>query len=126
MLHSPAPLTHGRREKYNEMMTPTKHIDITSGTCGGHPRVAGTRIRVQNIVLWTEQGETPDEVVAAYPQLTLSDVYAALAFYHDNRGEMDCLIQQDKDFLAAISTRHARAASQPTIGMDADAGSIPS
>ncbi len=92
-------------------MKSTEHIEITPGTCSGHPRVAGTRIRVQNIVLWTEQGETPDEIVAAYPQLSLSDVYAALAFYHDNREEMNRLIQQDKDFLAETSTKHARSAS---------------
>ena len=92
-------------------MEPTNHIDITPGTCSGHPRVVGTRIRVQNVVLWTEQGETADEIVAAYPQLTLSDVYAALTFYHDNREEMDRLIQQDKDFLATATTKHAHATS---------------
>jgi uncharacterized protein (DUF433 family) len=88
--------------------------------------VAGTRIRVQNIVLWTEQGETPDELVAAYPQLTLADVHAALAFYHDNRVEMDRLIQDDKQFIAAMKANPADTTSQPTVGMDANADSIPS
>jgi uncharacterized protein (DUF433 family) len=105
-------------------MEPAKHIEITPGTCSGHPRVAGTRIRVQDIVLWTEQGETPDEIVAAYPQLTLSDVHAALAFYHDNQNEMDRLIGEDEKLLAAIRENRPSGASQPTIGMDADAGSI--
>jgi uncharacterized protein (DUF433 family) len=119
-------LTPVGRPQYNVVMKPTNHIEITPGTCSGHPRVAGTRIRVHNIVLWTEQGETPDEIAAAYPPLTLSDVYTALAFYHDNREEMDRVIQQDKGFLAAASAKHAHAASRPTIDMDADAGSIPS
>ncbi len=58
------------------------HIESTPGTCGGAPRIAGSRIRVSQIVLLTESGASPDEIVASYPHLTLADVYAALAFYH--------------------------------------------
>jgi hypothetical protein len=29
-----------------------------------------------------------DEIVDAYPHLTLADVYAALAYYHDHRDEI--------------------------------------
>lgn len=57
----------------------------------------------QNIVLWTEQGESSDDIVSAYTQLTLGDVHAALAFYHDNRSEMDQLIQEDGHFIDSIS-----------------------
>ena len=74
--------------------TEIKHIESTPGTCGGAPRVAGTRIRVSQIVLLTEQGRSPDEIVAAYPHLTLADVHAALAFYHDHRAEVDDEIRQ--------------------------------
>jgi uncharacterized protein (DUF433 family) len=66
--------------------TIAKHIEITPGVCGGKPRIAGHRIRVQDIVLWHERlGYVPDEIVSKYPQLTLGDVHAALAYYHDNR-----------------------------------------
>ena len=90
-------------------MESTKHIEITQDTCSGRPRVASTRIRVQNIVLWTEQGETPDEIVAAYPQLTLGDVHAALAYYHDNRNEMDQLIHEDGHFIDSIRAKQNRS-----------------
>lgn len=30
-----------------------------------------------------------DEVVGRYPQLSLADVYASLAYYHDHRAEID-------------------------------------
>lgn len=66
-----------------------QHIEMTPGTCGGKPRVAGTRIRVQDIVVWTEQGQSPDEIVTAFPHLTLADVHAALAYYHDHRAQID-------------------------------------
>ena len=73
------------------------HIDVTPGTCGGRPRIAGHRIRVQDIVLWTEEGRSADEIVADFPQLTLSDVYAALSYYHDYREEIDKNIRDDSE-----------------------------
>ena len=99
-------------------MEATGHIEISPDTCSGHPRVSGTRIRVANVVLWTEQGKSPEEIAAAYPQLTLADVHAALAFYFDNRGEMDTLIRADVQFVADAQHR--------SIGTDADADSLSS
>lgn len=49
-----------------ELSTELKHIESTTGVCGGRPRIAGRRIRVQDVVLWTEQGQSPDEIVS-YP-----------------------------------------------------------
>jgi uncharacterized protein (DUF433 family) len=45
-------------------------------------------------------GQSPDEIVAAHPQLTLADVYAAMAYYFDNREVMDRLIESDERFIA--------------------------
>ena len=70
------------------------HIEITPGTCGGKPRVAGTRIRVQDIVVWHERmGLSADEIVSRYPHLTLASVYAALAYYHDHREQIDAQME---------------------------------
>lgn len=87
-------------------MQSIQHVEITPGVCSGRPRVSGTRIRVANIVLWTEQGMSPDEIVIGYPQLSLADVHGALAFYHDHREEMDRLIQQDAEFVASVRTAY--------------------
>jgi uncharacterized protein (DUF433 family) len=49
---------------------------------GNQPHIAGRRIRVKDIVLWFESlGMSADEIADAY-DLTLADVYSALAFYH--------------------------------------------
>jgi uncharacterized protein (DUF433 family) len=49
----------------------------------------GTRIRVQDIYVWHElQGRTPEEIASDFPQLTLADVHAALAYYFDHRAEI--------------------------------------
>jgi uncharacterized protein (DUF433 family) len=66
------------------------HIEITPGICGGKPRIAGTRIRVQDVVVWSERiGLSADEIVSRFPQLTLADVYAGLTYYHDHREAID-------------------------------------
>ena len=72
-------------------MKPTvdTHIEFTPGICGGKPRIAGHRIRVQDIVVLHEsRGLTPDEIVGMYPQLSLADVHASLAYYFDHVDEI--------------------------------------
>jgi hypothetical protein len=32
---------------------------------------------------------SPDEILAAYPDLTLSQIYDALSYYYDHKEEMD-------------------------------------
>ncbi len=77
------------------------HIAITPGTCGGKPRIAGRRIKVQHVAVWHERmGMSPEEIAATYPMLTLADVYAALAYYYDHRAEIDADIEADERFVA--------------------------
>ena len=76
-----------------------RHIEITPGVAGGKPRIAGHRITVQNVVIWHEfMGRSADEIAAEY-DLTLSDVYAALAYYHDHRSEIEASIEADEAFV---------------------------
>ncbi|WP_414549634.1 DUF433 domain-containing protein [Anabaena sp. CCY 0017] len=75
------------------------HIEITPGICGGKPRIAGHRIKVQNIVLWYERmGMSPDEIVYHYPSIGLADVHAALAYYYDHIEEIRKDIEDDEVF----------------------------
>jgi uncharacterized protein (DUF433 family) len=77
----------------------SQHIEITPGVCGGKPRIAGHRIRVEDIVIGHERmGLSPDEIVSQYPTITLADVYAALAYYHDHFEEIRQQIREDKEF----------------------------
>lgn len=74
-----------------------EHIEITPGVCGGKPRIAGHRIRVEDIAIWHERmGMSPDEIVYHYPTITLADVYAALAYYYDHLEEIRQQIQEDE------------------------------
>ncbi len=41
------------------------------------------------------QGKTADEIVALYPHLTHAQVYDALAYYYDNKEEIDRFLQEN-------------------------------
>lgn len=94
--------TYGNAEK--------QHIESVPGRCGGKPCIVGHRIRVQDIVLWTEQGMSPDDIANAYQQLTLADVHAALAYYFDNIEAINRDIQQDEELLT-----RTRSAQGPNL-----------
>ena len=85
----------------------TEHIDIDPAICGGRPRIKGTRIRVQDIV--TEhffQGLGPEEIVSAFPHLTLADVHAALANYFDHIDEIRQRMRQDQEYADKMRALH--------------------
>ncbi len=74
-----------------------EHIVSTPGTCGGKPRIAGSRVRVKDVVIWhVHQGMAPAKIVSDFPHLTLADVHAALAYYHDHREVMNAEITADR------------------------------
>ncbi len=61
----------------------------TADVCGGRTRIDGTRITVDRIATLYKQGQSPEETVQTYPQLSLAQVYSALAYYHANRDEVE-------------------------------------
>ena len=82
-------------------MSNSTHITKTPGICGGRACIDGHRVRVQDIVVWHEKrGYCPDEIVDMFPGITLADVYAALAYYFDNRREIDDEFRSADDLAA--------------------------
>jgi uncharacterized protein (DUF433 family) len=78
------------------------HIDVTADIAGGKPRIRGRRITVQDIAIWHERlGKSADEIAAEY-DLTLADVYAALAYYFDHREEIEARMTEDRAFAEAV------------------------
>jgi uncharacterized protein (DUF433 family) len=75
----------------------SEFLVATPETCGGKPRIAGTRVRVKDIVIWhVHMGMTPAEIVSKWPQLSLASVHAALAYYYDHREAMEAEIGADQ------------------------------
>jgi len=84
------------------LKTLDQHIEISPNVMGGKPRIAGHRISVQDVVIWHEWlGRSVDEIATEY-NLSIADVYAALAYYHDHRKEIDKNIKDDEEFVEAL------------------------
>jgi uncharacterized protein (DUF433 family) len=64
--------------------------------CGGRLRIEGTRMTVNQVVVWYKQGYTPEEIADQYPHLTLAQVYTALAYYHANREEIESDLEAEQ------------------------------
>ncbi|MCA9956311.1 MAG: DUF433 domain-containing protein [Anaerolineales bacterium] len=60
-----------------------EYIVIDPDLHHGDPCIKGTRIPVTTIVGSLADGMTSDEIIAAYPQLTVIEVQAALAYAAD-------------------------------------------
>ena len=51
---------------------------------------------------------SPEEIASEYPHLRLSQVYAALAYYHANREEMEAHMAAEEAESDAIEREHLR------------------
>ena len=68
------------------------HITSTPGVCSGRPCIAGTRIRVMDVVLaYRDEGRSALELEEYFSgrRLTPAEIHAALAYYYDHRDEAD-------------------------------------
>jgi uncharacterized protein (DUF433 family) len=85
----------------------------TPTVCGGRLRIDGTRVTVHQIVTLYKRGETPEEIAESYPQLKLSQVYAALAYYHANQAAVEQELAEDLAEYDRLKQQHASQAGQP-------------
>jgi uncharacterized protein (DUF433 family) len=86
--------------------TIARHIESTPGVCGGKPRIAGSRIRVEDVYVWFElQGKSAEEIVSEHPQLTMADVFAAMTYYWDHRDEIHRDVQAAAERTAELKAQ---------------------
>jgi len=98
-------------------MSLDQRIERTDGICGGKPRIAGHRITVQDIVVWHERlGWSVDQIASEY-DLSLADVYAALAYYFAHRKEVDRSIEKSRAFIERMKTEQSSEQTEP-VGED--------
>jgi uncharacterized protein (DUF433 family) len=74
------------------------YVERRPGVCGGEPVVVGTRFPVRSVVTSVYRlGMTPEEMVEAWPYLTLAHIHDALSFYHDHRRTIDRAIRENRE-----------------------------
>ena len=83
-------------------------ISRTPGIKRGTPHIAGTGVTVRTIVRWYKLGMSPEEIAAEYSHLELAQVYAALAYYHANREEMEAQLAAEEVESERLEQEHVR------------------
>lgn len=58
-------------------------VTIEPGKRSGQPCVRGLRITVRDVLEYLAAGMSPEEIVADFPDLTIEDIRACLAFAAD-------------------------------------------
>jgi uncharacterized protein (DUF433 family) len=82
------------------------HIESLPDRCGGKPCIRGTRIRVWDIYVASElRGESPDQIVANFPGLSLSQVHAALTYYWDNHDAINDEMRNSEEWVTQFRQR---------------------
>jgi uncharacterized protein (DUF433 family) len=81
------------------------HIETTAN---GVPVIAGTNTKVVEVVLGRLAHHwDADEIQRQHPHLSLSQIYAALAYYHDHQEEIE------REITERLSKVERIAANQP-------------
>jgi uncharacterized protein (DUF433 family) len=102
---------------------PKQYVISTPGVCGGKPCIAGTRIRVWDIAVLAQSGYSPDEILTSFPHLTLADVYAALAYYYDNREAIDRAAAEDEQFAESLRRQLGPGPLETRLAAESRSGS---
>lgn len=76
--------------------TPYPHIVKIDGVAGGQAIIEGTRIAVWHIVgYYYKAGMSVEDILAEWNYLKPAQVFSALAYYHDNKQEIDMVREQN-------------------------------
>jgi uncharacterized protein (DUF433 family) len=65
-------------------------------------RVSGTLVSLDSVLFAFLDGSTAEEIAQQYPSLRLADVYAIIAYYLDNRAELDSYLSDRKSRRAKL------------------------
>lgn len=75
-------------------IAPIHHICLDDR---GIAYIAGASLKVADVVIDTYTwGQGPREIQENYPKLSLSQIHAALAYYHDHQAIIDAQIADEK------------------------------
>ena len=82
----------------HSIRTSYPHIVKVQTTSGEQAVIEGTRIAVWHIVgYYYRAGMSAEEILAEWDYLLPAQVFSALAYYHDNREEVDYIREQNSN-----------------------------
>jgi uncharacterized protein (DUF433 family) len=72
----------------------------------GEIRLTGHRIGIYHLLCYYNEGDSAEMLACRFPTIPLPLVHKVLAFYLENRSEMDVYV---KEYAVALEEEHARA-----------------
>ena len=81
----------------------------------GVARVGGTRVTLDTVVRAFMRGATAEEIAQQYPSLTLSDVYATISYYLQNRAEVETYLEKRRKHAQAVKRENQKRFDQSGI-----------
>lgn len=85
-----------------------KLITINPQLRNGRPVISGTGTSVRRIAVLYNQGCSPDTIARRLNHLNLTQIYAALTYYHANRAEIDQDILAEEKAYTELSQIHTQ------------------
>lgn len=83
---------------------PNEYIEIEDDVY----RIKGTRVALDSIIYKFQQGRSPESIQDSFPALSLSQVYAAIAYYLDHQAELDDYLKHNEASEVEFSRELAR------------------
>ena len=78
----------------------------------GYVRLTGHRIGLQDLVFFYNEGFSPEMLLGQFPTLSLPLIHRAIAFYLDNKAEVDAYIARCE---AEVEQQRAAAKKGPDL-----------
>jgi len=76
--------------KREAQKTEHPHIVRVEGVCGGRPIIRGTRLAVWHVAdYYYKAGLNVEDILMNCENVTLAQLFDALAYYHDHKKEVD-------------------------------------
>ncbi|MDJ0662673.1 MAG: DUF433 domain-containing protein [Crocosphaera sp.] len=79
---------------------------ITIDSNNNRPIITGTRTSVRRIAGLYNQGNNAEEIARRLNHLTITQIYAALTYYHANREEIDQDIAAEQNAYEELAKQH--------------------
>jgi len=79
---------------------------------GGRPRLAGTGVTVRRVVGWYKLGLTPEDIAECIGHVSVGQIFAALAYYHVNRDEIDSDLAMEESAIELLGSESTASHSE--------------
>lgn len=86
--------------------------DFLTQDSDGFIHIVGHRIGLEHLVHYYNQGDSPEALACEYPTLSLSLIHRVIAFYLDNRDEIDRYVARNQ---MEIDRQRATTPKGPTL-----------